>query len=52
MSMSAPVAALTFLGFLIAVLGLFAGGSVELVLVGLAAIAVAGVLQVAAMRRY
>jgi hypothetical protein len=51
MSMTAPVAALTVLGVLIAVLGLFVGGSVELVIVGLAAIAVAGVLQVAGSRR-
>ena len=46
MSMSVPVAALTFLGVLIAILGLLAAGSVELVVVGLVAIAVAGVLQV------
>ena len=51
MSTSLPVAALTVLGILIAVLGLFAAGSVELVLVGLGAIAVAGVLQVAGARR-
>lgn len=51
MGTSAPVAALTGLGILIAVLGLFVGGSVQLVIVGLLAIAVAGVLQVAATRR-
>jgi hypothetical protein len=51
MSVSMPVAALTGLGILIAVLGLFVGGSVELVVIGLVAIAVAGVLQVATMRR-
>jgi hypothetical protein len=51
MFMSAPVAALTFLGVLIALLGLFAGGSVQLIIVGLASIAVAGVLQVAGSRR-
>jgi hypothetical protein len=49
--MSAPVAALTFLGILIALLGLFAAGSVPLVVVGLAAIAVAGILQVVGSRR-
>jgi hypothetical protein len=51
MSVSIPVAALTVLGVLIAVLGLFVGGSVELVVIGLIAIAVAGVLQVAGTRR-
>jgi hypothetical protein len=50
MSTSAPVAALTVLGIIIAVLGLFAGG-VELIVVGLVAIALAGVLQVAGSRR-
>jgi hypothetical protein len=49
--MSIPVLALTVLGILIAVLGLFVGGSVELVVVGLVAIGVAGVLQVATSRR-
>jgi len=51
MNTSAPVAVLTILGALIAVLGLFAGGSVELVVIGLIAIAVAGLLQVAMTRR-
>jgi hypothetical protein len=51
MFMSAPVAALTVLGVLIAVLGLFAGGAVELVIVGLVAIAVAGIIQIAGTRR-
>ncbi len=46
-----PVAALTVLGILITVLGLFVGGSIELAVVGLVAIAVAGVIQVADMRR-
>ena len=50
-TMSAPVVALTFLGVLIALLGLFAAGSVPLMIVGLVAIGVAGVLQVAASRR-
>lgn len=51
MSTNIPVAALTVLGVLIAVLGLFVGGSVQLVVIGLIAIAVAGVLQVVSMRR-
>ncbi len=51
MNTSLPVAALTVLGILLAVLGLFVGGSVELVVIGLIAIAVAGVLQVAGARR-
>lgn len=51
MSTSIPVAALTILGILIAVLGLFVGGSVELVVIGLVTIAVAGVLQIASSRR-
>jgi len=49
--MSLPVIALTFLGAIIAVLGFFAGGNITLVVVGLAAIAVAGVLQVLGNRR-
>ena len=51
MSVSVPVAALTVLGVLLAVLGLFVGGSVELVVIGLIAIAVAGVLQVVGTQR-
>ena len=51
MSMSLPVAALTVLGILIVVLGLFAAGSIVVAAVGLAAIAIAGVLQVAGSRR-
>jgi hypothetical protein len=50
-STSIPVAALTVLGILIAVLGLSVGGSVQLVVIGLATIAVAGILQVASSRR-
>ncbi len=46
MSASLPVMALTFLGILITVLGLFAAGNITVTIVGLAAIAVAGVLQV------
>jgi hypothetical protein len=51
MSVSIPVAALTVLGILLAVLGLFVGGSIELVVIGLIAITMAGVLQVAGSRR-
>ena len=48
---SVPVAALTFLGVLIAVLGLFAAGNITIVVVGLVAIVAAGVLQVMGTRR-
>jgi hypothetical protein len=51
MSSSGPVMALTFLGIIIVLLGLFAAGSIEIVIVGLAAIGLAGVLQVAGSRR-
>jgi hypothetical protein len=51
MSSSVPVMALTFLGIIIVVLGLFAAGSVELIIVGLAAVGLAGILQVAGTRR-
>src|SRR6185369_9804690 len=47
MPTTAPVAALTTLGILLAVLGLFVGGSIELVIVGLLAIFGGGLLQVA-----
>lgn len=50
MSASFPVTALTVLGSLIAVLGLFAGGSPELIVIGLVAVAVAGLLQVLGAR--
>ena len=46
-----PVLALTFLGVLIAVLGLFAAGDILVTIVGLVAIGFAGVLQVLATRR-
>lgn len=51
MESSLPVLALTFLGVLIAVLALFTGAGVELLLVGLGAIAMAGVLQAIGSRR-
>ncbi len=51
MPTSLPVTALTVLGILLTVLGLFVGGSIELVIIGLIALAFAGVLEVAAKRR-
>jgi hypothetical protein len=51
MTTTAPVAALTFLGTLIAVLGLFAAGSIAVAAVGLLAIFGAGLLQVLGGRR-
>lgn len=50
MNTSLPVAALVVLGSLIAVLGLFAAGSIVVAAVGLVAIAVAGVLDVVIRR--
>ena len=49
--MVTPVAALTFLGILIVVLGLFVAGNLTVVIVGLLAICSAGVLDVLARRR-
>lgn len=51
MSSSFPVMALTFLGIIIAVLGLFAAGDIRIVIVGLVAIGFAGVLQLMSTRR-
>jgi hypothetical protein len=51
MGTSLPVVALTLLGILVAVLGLFAAGNIAVVVVGLAAIGVAGVLEVLGRRR-
>jgi len=45
------VIALTFLGALIAILGLFAAGDIRITIVGLVAIGFAGVLQVMGGRR-
>jgi energy-converting hydrogenase Eha subunit A len=45
-----PVVALTFLGILIVVLGLFVAGNLTIVVVGLLAICSAGVLEVLARR--
>ena len=50
-SPSLPVLVLTGIGAIIALLGLFAAANVQLVIVGLGAIAVAGVLHVAERRR-
>lgn len=50
-SPSLPVLVLTGIGAIIALLGLFAAGNVQLVIVGLVAIAVAGALHVAEQRR-
>jgi hypothetical protein len=41
---AAPIAALTVLGILVAVLGLFIAGSVELLVVGLASLVAAGLI--------
>jgi len=51
MSASLPVIVLTFLGALVAVLGLVAAGSIEVVVIGLVAIAVAGIIQALGSRR-
>jgi hypothetical protein len=50
-SASLPVLALTVLGILIALLGLFAAGNIWVTVVGLVAIAFAGVLSVLEGRR-
>ena len=51
MSTFVPAAALVILGAVFAVLGLFAGGNLPLVVIGLLAIFGAGVLQLAEARR-
>ena len=51
MTVSMPIAALTTIGIVLAVLGLLVGGGIQLVIIGLIAIAVAGLLQVLAIRR-
>ena len=51
MQTTAPIAALTILGVILAVLGLFVAGNLTIVVVGLLAIFGAGVLQVVASRR-
>jgi hypothetical protein len=46
-----PIVFLTIIGVLLVVLGLFVGGEIELVIVGLVPLAIAGVLGVIADRR-
>ena len=48
---AAPIAALTFIGILVAVLGLFAGGSVGLLVIGLATLVAAGFIGAVSDRR-
>jgi hypothetical protein len=50
MNTTVPVAALTILGIMLAVLGLFVAGNMEIVVIGLVAIFGAGLLQVAGRR--
>jgi hypothetical protein len=50
-SPSLPVLVLTAIGAIVAVLGLFAAGNVALVLIGMGAVAVAGVLHVLERRK-
>jgi hypothetical protein len=50
-SIQLPVVALTVLGILLVLLGLFAAGSLALMALGMAGIAVAGALAVAGTRR-
>ena len=50
MQTTAPVAALTFLGVLLAAVGLFVAGNIVIVVIGLLAIFGAGLLQVAGRR--
>jgi len=50
METTVPVAALTMLGILLAVLGLFVAGNIVIVVIGLLSIFGAGVLQVIARR--
>jgi hypothetical protein len=50
MTTSLPVAALVVLGTLIVILGLFAAGEISVTVVGLVAIAVGGVLDLAGRR--
>jgi hypothetical protein len=50
METTAPVAALTILGIILAVLGLLVAGNIVIVVIGLLAIFGAGLLQVAGRR--
>ena len=51
MQTTAPVAALTILGIVLAVLGLLVAGNIVIVVIGLLSIFGAGLLQVAGQRR-
>ena len=51
METTAPVASLTVLGILLAVIGLFVAGNMVIVVVGLVAIFGAGLLQAIGRRR-
>jgi hypothetical protein len=51
MSTFVPATILVILGALLAVLGLLAAGSIELILIGLAAVFGAGILSLAEARR-
>jgi hypothetical protein len=51
MATTAPVAALVFLGVLTTLLGFFAAGNIQVVIIGLVAIFGAGLLQVLGARR-
>ena len=51
MATGLPVVALSVLGILIAVLGLFAAGNLVVVVVGLVALFAAGVLEILGRRR-
>lgn len=51
MEMNLPVMVLTGLGALIAILGIFAAGGIELIALGLGAVALAGILQVMGSRK-
>jgi len=51
MSTSIPAAVLVMLGVLLALLGLFAAGSMELIALGLASVFGAGILSLAEARK-
>jgi uncharacterized membrane protein YedE/YeeE len=50
METTAPIAALTFLGVLLAAIGLFVAGNIVIVVIGLLSVFGAGLLQVVARR--
>jgi hypothetical protein len=51
MATNAPVVALVFLGVLTTLLGFFAAGNIQVVIIGLVAVFGAGLLQVLGARR-